>query len=770
MLEPKLAARIKEKQQQMLADQLLFPKAKLDVFYKNFQDRFSPDQLSRLDGEDLVEFMHNHSTRDSLVYWLEFKNDDEFTSVFGSIAGGSALKFMVYKTKETQEWATRGIDNPNVPMSIHLDEAIEIARRNREQLIAGTEAVANLPNDASLSDYEQLELTLAEVAPDVSRLGWGHKYFSLMYPDKLDDYHNSMFQRFYLIKLLQTPPADDKDGYGRYAPAWWYVQIAEELDMPLNHLTSILNQISPKPHNYWRVGTHPGDNPKVNYWELMRDGNYIAIGWKELGDLSQFSDGRDVEAHFKVTIPYDNLSVKSRKAREVRRFTNIGDYSEYLSESDIVLAMNGQTVLGIGQVIGGYQYDGELEFPHLRQVEWLDIGEWKLPEQEGLQTTFAPIKKHVENRIAIERRILFSEDEQQVARENQQSIKPVILPRLDGIPAQIDQVLKRKKQVILYGPPGTGKTYWAQYTAKELALRNNFKTTSHMADDSTIKQLERYVHVCTFHPAYGYEDFIEGYRPLSVDGQLVFKNNAGIFKRLCEDADAESDKDFFLIIDEINRGDIPRIFGELITLLENNKRGHSVTLPLSEEGFHVPSNVYVMGTMNTADRSIALLDTALRRRFGFMEFMPDTTLLDEIDIAGIPLGPWLEALNKRIVDNIGRDARNLQVGHAYFMNKGKPVTSFSQFSRIIREDIIPLLEEYCYEDYLTLEKLLGSGLVDSKQQRIHYELIDSGGQDKLVTALLQPSPEISTSIQAIRSSSIEKPDEEDEEDLSEVDS
>ena len=122
---------------------------------------------------------------------------------------------------------------------------------------------------------------------------------------------------------------------------------------------------------------------------------------------------------------------------------------------------------------------------------------------------------------------------------------------------------------------------------------------------------------CTFHPAYGYEDFIEGYRPhQGTGGQLVFAQRDGIFKKLCRDA-ADSDQQFILLIDEINRGDIPRIFGELLTLLEKNKRGQEVILPLSGERFSVPSNVLVIGTMNTADRSIALLDTALASSFRF---------------------------------------------------------------------------------------------------------------------------------------------------------
>ncbi|MCA9042606.1 MAG: AAA family ATPase, partial [Planctomycetaceae bacterium] len=220
------------------------------------------------------------------------------------------------------------------------------------------------------------------------------------------------------------------------------------------------------------------------------------------------------------------------------------------------------------------------------------------------------------------------------------------------------------------------------------------------------------VRICTFHPAYGYEDFIEGYRPTQTNGQLAFERRAGIFKQLCDDARRQPDRRFFLIVDEINRGDIPRIFGELLTILERDKRGQEVLLPLSGEPFSVPDNVYVIGTMNTADRSIALLDTALRRRFGFVELMPDKSVLGATVVSGIPLGNWLYALNQRIREYIGRDARNLQIGHAYLLENGQAVNDFAKFARIVQDDIVPLLEEYCYEDHDTLEKILGPALVD----------------------------------------------------------
>ena len=180
-------------------------------------------------------------------------------------------------------------------------------------------------------------------------------------------------------------------------------------------------------------------------------------------------------------------------------------------------------------------------------------------------------------------------------------------------------------------------------------------------------------------------------------------------------------------------------------------------LPISGDLFQVPDNVFLIGTMNTADRSIALLDTALRRRFGFLELMPDPRLLN-VSIEGLPLGPWLEALNERIRVHIGRDARNLQIGHAYFLEVEKPVNRKARFIRIVREDILPLLEEYCYEDYETLGDILGDRLIDLKNQRFNEDILVPERWDQLLEALLAMTPELITWSQMLKTEESE-PDE-----------
>ncbi len=249
-----------------------------------------------------------------------------------------------------------------------------------------------------------------------------------------------------------------------------------------------------------------------------------------------------------------------------------------------------------------------------------------------------------------------------------------------------------------------------------------------------------YLRMCTFHPAYGYEEFVEGFRPgQSGDGSTHFEIEDGIFKKLCIDAIQQPDKAFVLIIDEINRGNIPRIFGELITLLEMDKRWHrgrsmefGVILPTSKQPFAVPKNVFIIGTMNTADKSIALLDTALRRRFAFRELMPEISLLSGSAIAGIPLDKLLSTINERVTRSFGR---NLQVGHSYFLVDGKPLDSWHGLVSVLRDKIFPLLQDYCYDDYEALASILGERIVDPENERFRPEVVGPGKDERLLAAL-----------------------------------
>jgi len=750
-LDENLLHDLRTTHQQLYEQGTLPPRAKLAAYYATFRERFGPQRLANLDGEELLTTMHAHGNRDSMVYWLEFKNDDEFpTAAFGSIAGGSAFKFGIFRRKETGAWVT---GSPQRPREIAIDEAIQIARNHRDQLLHGARLLEAFPDHGTDADYAELQVKMTQEAPEVSDSAWGHKYFSLLYPDKLDDYHNPSYQRFHLIKLLQEPPAGD----GRYLVAGRYVAIAKALDIPLNHLTTMLNRLHGNPHGYWRVSSANGSGSGIRSpWDLMRAESCIALGWPNLGDLSDIVTQKDAREHLRRLIAEHyptTASMVSSHANVFYKFIN------EIHSPDVVVILDHAQVVGVGRIMGDYYYASDSPFPHRRPVEWLSFAPWSFPEHEpALNANLREIKDSPANQVAIERHIYYADTSPDaappVAPERSTALRRT-LPRLHGIAGRIQAVLERKGQVILYGPPGTGKTYWATRTARDLAAYATYGLSYEELTDEQQVQVRGNAHtagqvrICIFHPAYGYEDFLEGYRPTSNAGQMTFTLRDGIFKQLCTAAHEQPEQRFYLIIDEINRGDIPRIFGELLMVLEKNKRGTASVLHLSQQPFVVPENVYLIGTMNTADRSIALLDTALRRRFGFIELMPDSGVLGDTVVGGLPLGPWLDGLNQRIREHIGRDARNLQVGHSYLMEQGRPVSDIGRFVRIIREDIIPLLQEYCYEDHPTLQQILGHGLVDVRAQQIKHDLFDPARQEDVIQALLAPDPEIATTARTI---------------------
>jgi 5-methylcytosine-specific restriction protein B len=307
---------------------------------------------------------------------------------------------------------------------------------------------------------------------------------------------------------------------------------------------------------------------------------------------------------------------------------------------------------------------------------------------------------------------------------------------------EVAQHLRRKGQVIFHGAVGTGKTYGALNFSKWWIDRQ-------LDDEESLKDaFEDRVRRITFHPTFSYEDFIQGITAKTKDGNLIYEPESGVFKEMCEEAknayeEAESKTDaprYILIIDEINRGNIPKIFGDTITLIEDDKRLNGDNemkneLPHSDEQLVVPPNLYIIGTMNTADRSISLVDSAIRRRFRFKSFPPDYEVLyDELGFDGeqdvkakasIEEGQDLGALsilalkevNRRIRDS-GDLGKGKQIGHSYLIDG----TTDELLVESWKNEVLPLLEEYYFGDMDRLREHIfdgkGKKLFDWEEQQI----------------------------------------------------
>ncbi len=286
------------------------------------------------------------------------------------------------------------------------------------------------------------------------------------------------------------------------------------------------------------------------------------------------------------------------------------------------------------------------------------------------------------------------------------------------------------KNLILYGPPGTGKTYNSVIYAVAICDGKPVdELTDYAAVMSRYNELKKAgrISFTTFHQSYGYEEFIEGIKPIIDENKqdIGYTIEPGVFKKFCDNAKSitrtstgiestvieENTEPYVFIIDEINRGNISKIFGELITLIESTKRAGmseaaSAILPYSGDEFSVPSNVYILGTMNTADRSIALMDTALRRRFQFVEMMPDSDVLRKIHadkVEDLDVAAMLDKINERIEYLYDREHT---IGHAFFTDL-KDDATLEKLQSIFEKSVIPLLQEYFYEDYQKIQLVLG---------------------------------------------------------------
>lgn len=441
--------------------------------------------------------------------------------------------------------------------------------------------------------------------------------------------------------------------------------------------TKIVN----KEKHYWVLSA----GEKAKLWEDFKENSIIAIGWDdwELGDLKEYNDRQNLA---------DKIATIDNQTSNKNNVLCLWQFANNIKIGDVVYIKDGRTkLLGRGIVKSDYKYDSNREtYKHIRNVEWTNIGEWESPYTQPVKT-LTDATSFVDEINKMEEMMLNNNESSGITLNISypKYTKDDYLNEVFQTEEEYENLknlLLNKKNIILQGCPGVGKSY----SAKRLAY-----SIMGEKDESRIAFIQ-------FHQNYSYEDFIMGYKPCE-DGFILSK---GVFYEFCKKAEADKDRPYFFIIDEINRGNLSKIFGELLLCIENNYRGFNVTLAYEDKNqlFNVPKNLYIIGMMNTADRSLAMMDYALRRRFSFYKMTPAFTkkgfqdyqknLNNEEfnDVIGT-----IKQLNAEIEQDDSLGA-GFCIGHSYFSNITKETCSTKCLNSIIKYDILPTLEEYWFDD------------------------------------------------------------------------
>ena len=656
---------------------------KADTLHENFINHFGIEHLKSLSGKELLTslFYNDKGNKLNLCYVLEM--DKDMREIFGSIAGGAAYKFGLFFHKKTQSWTC---GSPAKPVKLTENEAIQKAEEIRNDLVAGAEIISSFGPLNSTADYEQLYKQLEHIS-GINTV-WRMKYYQMLFPILFAPFYGQDIQLDVLHFLNQTPSEIPFIRMGQIA------LFSKKCNIPgivfghiwgrsTNHNNksndSETNTLSDKKHklHYWMYTVFDDTS-----WMECQQKEIMVLGMNDIGDYSQYDSKESLRQELIST--YDNSTSRKNQALMAWNFAN------KLAINDVIFAKRSNTLVGKGIVTGDYIFDdSRQEYKNIRTVKWLQIGEWEHPGKSVAKrlTDITPYTDYIEKLITI-----FTPDE----LDDVDTQPEVVYPEYSSADFLSDvymseqdyetlvNILKMKKNIILQGAPSVGKTF----TAKRLAY-------------SIIgaKNPDR-VQMIQFHQSYSYEDFIEGYRPTE-NGFTIKK---GSFYKFCKLAEDDDENDYFFIIDEINRGNLSKIFGELFMLIEKDKRGIELQLLYSDENFSVPPNVYIIGMMNTADRSLAMLDYALRRRFSFFTMKPGfntigfQTYQDSLKSDAFKkLISCIKQLNSKIAADISL-GEGFCIGHSYFCGLTAKTATVQTLTSIIEYELIPLLKEYWFDE------------------------------------------------------------------------
>lgn len=444
----------------------------------------------------------------------------------------------------------------------------------------------------------------------------------------------------------------------------------------------------------WTIAAGEG----ARFWQEFRDKSIVTIGWPKLGDLSRFGSKEAVAAALKRAYEYGGEPTMDALC--------CYQFASEMDPGDTVIVKQGlHTIHAIGTVTSPYRFEpGRADHPHVRDVTWQHIGTFELGDDFAVApktlTDVTPYQDFIQYVLRRANELTAAAPLQPALRSysSEEALEGLFIEP-ETFSSWID-ALGRKKNVILEGAPGVGKTFVARRLADAFV--------GAQGSDRTL--------TIQLHQSYSYEEFIRGWRP-GRDGGYTLHD--GTFLSFCHRAAAAPQEPHVLVIDEINRGNVSRIFGELFMLLEADKRGPAHALPLAyDDGdgrrFSMPENVYLIGTMNTADRSLAMVDYALRRRFAFFKLKPAfgterfrnwlrSREMDEELISHIE--ERMTALNQAISQDLSRLGPGFEIGHSFFCpSESLEEADIRWYKAVIQHEIAPLITEYWFDAPETAEK------------------------------------------------------------------
>ena len=410
---------------------------------------------------------------------------------------------------------------------------------------------------------------------------------------------------------------------------------------------------------YWLYS--PGE--QAVKWEEFYNEGIMAIGWDELGDLENYTDRKSI-----LEALINNYGGGEKQPNWVSTIDDFCNGENKINVGDIVIAKKGtKTLLGYGKITSDYYFDDKkAAYKHCRKVKWVKKGVWDVDDN-------LPPKTLTDIKSEKARYLLNIMNE----NTNKQEKKDMI------------ELLKYKPQIILQGPPGTGKTREAKRIAKALlGLGEN----DSLEDNEQFKLIQ-------FHPSYSYEDFVRGIvaKPNEEGNGIVYTAENKILGTFAKEALKDKDKPYVLVVDEINRANLSAVLGELIYALEY--RGEAVQSMYAIEGENnliLPPNLYIIGTMNTADRSVGHIDYAIRRRFAFVNILPKD-LTNELgdQFEGTLFAKVTNLFNTNLSPEFKKE--EVQLGHSYFITKNTPINIRWEY------EIKPILFEYVKDGILVGE-------------------------------------------------------------------